>query len=43
MRPFKKLQVFAEFDPQKCYNTLSYPLLSGFIYARLFSFPQVEN
>jgi len=43
MHPFKKLQVFAKFDPQKCYNTLSNPVLSGLNSARLFSFPQVEN
>ena len=31
------------YDPQKCFNTLSSPVLSRFISARLFSVPQVEN
>jgi hypothetical protein len=30
------------FDPKKCYNHLSPPVLSRFISARLFSVPQVE-
>jgi hypothetical protein len=42
MRPFKKLQVFAKFDPQKSYNPLSTPVLSGFISARLFLFPKLK-
>jgi hypothetical protein len=43
MRLFQKLQVFAKFDPQKCYNTLSNAVLSGRIFARLFTFYQVKN
>ena len=45
MRPPTKLQVFANFWPQKCYNPLSPhpPVLSRFISAKLFSVPQVEN
>jgi hypothetical protein len=31
------------FDPKKCYNPLSPPILSRFISARLFSVHQVEN
>jgi hypothetical protein len=31
------------FDPKKCYDPLSPPILSRFIYTRLFSAPQVEN
>jgi hypothetical protein len=31
------------FDPQKCYNPLSSPVLSRFISARLFCFPHVER
>ena len=39
-----KLEVFANFWPQKCCNPLSpTPVLSKFISARLFSIPQVEN
>jgi len=38
-----KLQVFANFWPQKCYNPLSPPVLSRFISARLFSVPHGEN
>jgi hypothetical protein len=30
------------FDPEKCHNPLSPPVLSRFIPARLFSVPQVE-
>jgi hypothetical protein len=31
------------FDPKKCYNPLSPPVLSRFVSTRLFSVPQVEN
>ena len=31
------------FDPEKCYNPLSPPILSRFISARLICVPQVEN
>ena len=31
------------FDPKKCYNPLSSPVLSRFISARIFFVPQVEN
>jgi hypothetical protein len=41
--PPTKLQVFANFWPQKCYNPLSSPVLFRFIFATLFSIPQVEN
>jgi hypothetical protein len=43
MRPPTKLQVFASFLLQKCYTPLSPPVLSRFIFARLFSLRQVEN
>jgi hypothetical protein len=42
MRPFKRLQVFAKFDSQKCYNTLSNPVVSGLIFARLFTFIKLK-
>jgi hypothetical protein len=38
-----KLQVFANFWPQKYYNHLSHPVLSRFVSARLLSVPQSEN
>jgi len=31
------------FDPKKCYNPLSTPVLSRFISTRVFSVPQAEN
>ena len=43
MLPPTKLQVFANCWPKKCYNPLSLPVLSRFISARLFPFPQVKN
>jgi hypothetical protein len=42
MCPTTKLRL-PIFDPKKCYNTSSSPVLSRFISARLFSVPQVEN
>jgi len=39
----KAASVLPIFDPKKCYNRLSLPVLSRFISARLFSVPQVEN
>ena len=42
MRPPTKL-CLPIFDPKKCYNTLSPPVLSRFISARLFYVPHVEN
>jgi nitrate reductase assembly molybdenum cofactor insertion protein NarJ len=43
MRTPTKLQVFANFLPEKSYNPLSPPVLYKFISARPFSVPQVEN
>jgi len=43
MRPPTKLQVFANFWPQKMLQPLSPPVLSRFISTRLFSVPQIEN
>jgi len=42
MRPPKKLQMFANFWPQKCYNPLSPPVLSRFISASQFVFPKLK-
>jgi len=30
------------FDPKKCYNPLSLPVLSRFIFAKLFSVPELN-
>jgi hypothetical protein len=43
MRPPTKLQVFASVWPPKILQSLSPPVLSRFISARLFSVPQFEN
>ena len=43
MRPPTKLQVFANFWPQKMLQPFITPVLSRFISARLFSIPQVET
>jgi len=42
--PARKAASVCQFlTPQKCYNTLSPPVLSRFISARPFSVPQVQN
>ena len=41
--PTHKAARLPVFDPKKCYNPLSPPILSRFISARLISVPQVEN
>ena len=41
--PAHKAAGVCQFWPKKCYKPLSHPLIYRFIYARLFSVPQVEN